>query len=48
MQTDVHYVQLWYLIEVFLEWRILQTEVVKKSETFYAQSIFSENVPFMK
>ena len=42
------YVHLWYLTEFFLEWRILQTEVVEKSETFYAQSVFSENVPFMR
>jgi len=34
------YVHLWYLTEFFLEWGILQTEVVEKSEKFYAQSIF--------
>ena len=37
-----NYVHLLYLAE-FLEWRIMQTEVVEKSETFYAQSIFSKN-----
>jgi hypothetical protein len=34
------YVHLWYLAEYFLEWEILQTEVVEKIETHFMYNNF--------
>jgi len=40
------YVNLWYLAELFLEWEMFPTEVVKKPHLMFS-NILSEVVPLM-
>jgi hypothetical protein len=49
--SDVYKIYFWpYIVQVFLEWELLQTKVVEKikSHNLCSNNIFSKNVPILR